>query len=148
MSEAVPPSLIEDPTRRHEKLREDLVALRRDMAALCETTHSPDGLIVATVGPRCELRELLLDPRIYRTTDSVALGESIVATIREATDAVTARMFELTNALLPEDMRLSMSADLGVDLDAYLNPDLSADGGTAPDLVPSGRRPAVERRRP
>jgi DNA-binding protein YbaB len=128
MSERIPRSLSQDPDLRYEQLREDLLTLRRDMAELAETAYSPDGLVVATVGAQGALKELVLDPRIYRTTDSVALAETIVATIRDAATAATARMYELSNALLPESLRSDMSSDLGIDFDALLGMDPDADG--------------------
>jgi DNA-binding protein YbaB len=118
----------QDLDLRYEQLRKDLLALRRSVSEVAETAYSADGLITATVGPQGELRELVLDPRIYRTTDSVELAETIVATIRDAAAAATARIFELGNELLPESRRREMSADLGIDLDSYLGVGLDPDG--------------------
>jgi DNA-binding protein YbaB len=48
------------------------------------TAQSEDGLIEATVGLYGEVRELVLDPRIYRTADATALAESVRAVINAA----------------------------------------------------------------
>lgn len=89
----------------YEKLRRDLASLRRSMEEVSETAYSEDGLVAATIGARGELKELVLDPRIYRTTDAKALAASIIVAIKDASDAVTARIIALTEPMLPEHMR-------------------------------------------
>jgi DNA-binding protein YbaB len=100
-----------DAWSEYERLRETLVTLRRSLEEVSETAYSPDGLVGATVGARGELIELTLDPRIYRTTDSTALAATIIATVREAVSAATARTFELTKPFLPEGMQLEHGPD-------------------------------------
>ncbi len=100
-----------------DKLRKDLESLRSRLEDVSETAVSEDGLVAATVGARGELRELVLDPRIYRTTDAKALTATIINTMRDATAAVTARMLELAEPMLPAPVR---GADGRVDFDALL----------------------------
>ena len=95
-----------DAWSEDDRLLQDLVELRRSFEEVTETACSPDGLVCATVGAHGELTELSLDPRIYRTTDSKALAETITATIREAVAAATARMAELTKPFLPDGVDL------------------------------------------
>lgn len=82
-----------------EQLQSDLETLQHGMEQLTETARLPDGLVAATVGARGELTGLVLDPD--RINDAEVVAAAIVATIRQATDAVTARMIELAEPLLP-----------------------------------------------
>lgn len=86
---------------RYENLRDDLAEVGRRIEEVEETADSPDGLISATVVRRGELVELYLDPRIYRTTDSKALAESIVDTIGKAVRQAQEKIFDITRDYLP-----------------------------------------------
>lgn len=88
---------------RYEKLQQDLLSLQKGIQDLSETAFSPDRTVAATVGARGELRELVLDPRIYRSTDAKALAATIKQAIWDASTAVSARLVELTRPLLPTD---------------------------------------------
>lgn len=86
---------------RFAELQEELLELQQRLQELDETAYSEDGTVAATVGARGELRDLRLDPRIYRTTDAKALAATIMQTIHEASDAVTLQLIELTRPLVP-----------------------------------------------
>jgi DNA-binding protein YbaB len=88
---------------RYAQLQRDLLALQKSIDEVSETAYSSDRTVAATVGPRGELKELVLDPRIYRKTDAKALAATITQTIWDATAAVTTRLVELTRPLLPAD---------------------------------------------
>lgn len=89
---------------QYEQLRTNLESLQQSLEEAVETAHSSDGLVAATIGARGELKELVLDPRIYRTTDATALAVTIIETIHAATDAVTTRMMQLAEPLLPDGL--------------------------------------------
>lgn len=67
-----------------EALERDARELQRALQDARGVADAADGLVQATVSGRGELIELVLDPRIYRTQDSVALAADITAAIREA----------------------------------------------------------------
>jgi DNA-binding protein YbaB len=90
--------------RRYAQLQEELLALQKSIQEIAETAYSPDRTVAATVGARGELRDLQLDPRIYRTTDAKALAATIKQTIWDASTAVTTRLVELTRPLLPDSV--------------------------------------------
>jgi DNA-binding protein YbaB len=112
----------DDAWADYQRLRDDLVTLRRSFREVSETAYSPDGLVSATVGSRGELTELTLDPRIYRTVDAAALAETITATIRGAVTAAAVSMVELTKPFLPDAPHRAGSGpgDADLDLDAVL----------------------------
>lgn len=99
---AVLDSIRADYEGQYEKLRANLESLQQSLEGAVETAHSSDGLVAATIGARGELTELVLDPRIYRTTDATALATTITETIHAATDAVTTRMMQLAEPLLSD----------------------------------------------
>lgn len=101
-------------TSTYDRLQNDLESLQRSLEDLQETAYSPDGLVAATVGARGELKELVLDPRIYRTSDAKALSASITETVHEATEAVTMRIVELTKPLLPKGLRTDGDSEFGL----------------------------------
>lgn len=90
--------------QRYAQLQEELLSLQKSIQEIAETAYSPDRTVAATVGARGELRELQLDPRIYRTTDAKALAATIKQTIRDASAAVSTRLVELTRSLLPQSV--------------------------------------------
>ncbi|MFC6022186.1 YbaB/EbfC family nucleoid-associated protein [Plantactinospora solaniradicis] len=71
----------------YSRLTDDVLAMRDGIDKIRVTAESPDGLVAATVGGRGELRDLELDPRIYREPDAAALARTIVGTIRDAAGA-------------------------------------------------------------
>ncbi|HEY3631977.1 MAG TPA: YbaB/EbfC family nucleoid-associated protein [Jatrophihabitantaceae bacterium] len=109
--------------QRYEKLQNDLLELQKSIQELSETAYAPDRTVAATVGARGELRDLVLDPRIYRSTDAKALAATIKQTIWDASSAVSARLIELTRPMLPTDG----SGD-GIDLEAALGNLAPVDG--------------------
>ncbi|MEV6283160.1 YbaB/EbfC family nucleoid-associated protein [Kribbella sp. NPDC051770] len=65
------------------------------------TAHSDDGLIEATVGLYGEVREIVLDPRIYRAADATALAESLRDVINAAVADAQATAAGRLSALFP-----------------------------------------------
>lgn len=74
---------------------------QRKMLEVTGTAWSDDRLIKAVVGPRGQLVELEIDPRVYRTPNSKALAASIISTIRAAVDDATAQIKTIMEAALP-----------------------------------------------
>ena len=89
--------------------------LRRATAAIPDTqkrmlqvtgeARSSDRMIRAVVGPRGQLLELEIEPRVFRHPDSKALAASIVATVRLAVEDAARQSSAILEAALPRDMR-------------------------------------------
>lgn len=84
------------------------------VAAIEETAWSADGRVEATVGPRGELRSLVLDPRIYRTGGADALAADIVAVVADAAARTRDRVFAVVSPMLPRGADAE-TADLAFD---------------------------------
>lgn len=78
-----------------------LAEMRQEMNAVKGTAKSPDGFVTATVGPRGQLTELKLDPRIYRNPDSAKLAATITETIQKAAEQSGERVSEITERFAP-----------------------------------------------
>lgn len=78
---------VDDPISLLGQLEESERQVRRLRAISEQTTGtaaSPDGLIEATVGMHGEVRDFVLDPRVFRTVDADALADQIRQVINEA----------------------------------------------------------------
>jgi len=105
-----------EPLRAQQAaLADELATVQRELSDLRATGHSPDGLVTATVDGRGIAVDLNLDPRIYRSTDSGALAEKILAALREATDQAAAEAFELSRRVLRDGGRVRLDSDPSFD---------------------------------
>jgi DNA-binding protein YbaB len=87
------------------KAMRDAEQTQRKMFDVTGTAWSDDRLVKAVVGPRGQLVELDIDPRVYRTPNSRALATSILATVRSATDDAMAQTRQIIDAAMPADLR-------------------------------------------
>jgi len=112
-----------------QRMRDGLGDLQRRLQSIRCSASSRDGFVKATVGPRGQLLDLELDPRLYRTPDSKALAASIVATIQEAAAAAVDKVVEAVEPYQPaEDVR----AQMDMNFDSYfrrLDNELDLGGG-------------------
>jgi DNA-binding protein YbaB len=75
--------------------------MRRDLEEVEATARRPDGLITVVVGAQGRLRDLRLDPRVYRKLDSGDLARAILELTSEATAEVTERMRQIMTPFVP-----------------------------------------------
>lgn len=102
----------------YTKLASDVREMQRKLAETRASAESPDGFIRVTVGGRGELLELELNPRIYRSIDSVALAADIKDTIQAAVESARLTAFELNRPFLPHDAQVS---NIDLDFDPFLH---------------------------
>ena len=100
---------------------------QRRLSNVTGTAWSADRMIKATVGPRGQLVELEIDPRVYRNPNSKALAADILATARIAVEDVARQTREILEENLPSDLRQLG----GPDLDSLLrhDADIRSSGG-------------------
>jgi DNA-binding protein YbaB len=78
---------------------------QRKLRAVTGTAWSPDRLIRIVVGPRGQLVELDIDPRVYRNPNSKALAAAILATARLAVEDAAGQVRKIIETAVPSDLR-------------------------------------------
>jgi DNA-binding protein YbaB len=93
--------MVADLQRASENLHEG----QRRIRQIKGVAWSPDRHVKAVVGPRGQLIELEIDPRIYRTPNSKALAATILDTVRSAVEDVMRQGREIRDEMIPKDLR-------------------------------------------
>jgi hypothetical protein len=75
---------------------------------------SDDRMIKAVVGPRGQLVDIEIDPRIYRKPNSKALSAAILAAVRVAIADVNSQTLEMLDRDVPADLRIKKVGSLDV----------------------------------
>lgn len=81
------------------------VAAQRKMLEITGTAWSDDRLIKVVVGPRGQLVDLQIDPRVGNRLNTDALARTILATARAAAGQSMARAREILAEDVPADMQ-------------------------------------------
>ena len=79
----------------HNELERSLSAInavQAELDTITATVVSPDRLIKVTIGAHGDIRELDLDPDIFRTQDPQELAAAILATLSEASTAIAGKI--------------------------------------------------------
>src|SRR5262249_28327621 len=79
---------------------------QREMLKVTGSGWSPDRTIKAVVGPRGQLLELEIDPRVFRKPNSKALAALIVSTVRLAVEDASEKVQSILDRNIPSDMRI------------------------------------------
>jgi DNA-binding protein YbaB len=88
-----------------QRARSNLAASQQRLLKIKGEAWSDDRMIKAVVGPRGQLIDLEIDPRVFRNPNSKALAASIMATVRMAIDDAQRQSRELRDELIPKDLR-------------------------------------------
>jgi DNA-binding protein YbaB len=91
-------SLIQDLNKTLSKVGDT----QRKMLGVTGTAWSEDRMIKAVVGPRGQLIDLEIDPRVYRKPNSKALAASILSTVRAAVEQAVQKTQELVDQTMPQ----------------------------------------------
>ncbi|GAB2958952.1 YbaB/EbfC family nucleoid-associated protein [Nonomuraea fastidiosa] len=108
-----------------EQVNEQISRVRETYGALDAveaTKTSSDGMISVTVGSQGQLRDLRLDPRVYRKLSASELADAIMVQIRRATADVDEQRRRLMEPLLPEGLPYEQVFGERVSLDAFVPP--------------------------
>jgi len=87
---------------------ENAAQTRQQIMEITGTAWSEDRLIKAVVGPRGQLTELEIDPRVYRTPNSKALAASIMSTVRAAVEDANKQTKEIVDKVMPKDRGMGL----------------------------------------
>ncbi len=80
----------------------DAAQTQREVLAVTGTAWSPDRLVKVVVGPRGQLIDLQIDPRVYRQPNAGALAATILSTARAAVEQAAERTREIVDSRLPK----------------------------------------------
>lgn len=78
---------------------------QRQIMQVTGTGWSPDRLVKAVVGPRGQLIDLKIDPRVFRTPDSRGLEDAILAAATAAITDANAKSVTIVDQAVPADLR-------------------------------------------
>lgn len=88
-----------------QKAAENLPKTHERMRSLTGEAWSDDGMVKAVVGPRGQLVDLEIDPRVFRQPDAEALRSRILGAAAAAAREVGEQAREIMDAQLPSDMK-------------------------------------------
>jgi DNA-binding protein YbaB len=108
--------LLEDYSRQVGRLKE----MQRDLEMVNATATRADGLVTVVVGARGQVRDIRLDPRVYRKLDSGALSGVIMRLISEATADVSEQTKRIMTPFMPEGVSYDDSLGEDGDFTAFL----------------------------
>lgn len=117
---------------QYRTMRDNLGEMQQRLAEIVGTAESEDGMISASVSYRGELSELVIDPRVLRSYDSVTLSETLLAVAREATADVRRQMSEVMTPYMPEGMGDMGGIGKQIDLSKLLPEDPTDPGRLRP----------------
>ncbi|MBO0867009.1 MAG: YbaB/EbfC family nucleoid-associated protein [Micromonosporaceae bacterium] len=100
------------------KTIDNIDGIQQRMLRVTGTAWSDDRLIKAVVGPRGQLVDLEIDPRVYRNPNSKALSASIVATVRAAVQDAAGKVKEIYAESVPADLRAAQVG--GMDMEKLI----------------------------
>lgn len=95
---------IDEMLQQYKQIRDRLGDAQQQVAQLTATAESDDGMVSVTVDHRGELVSVTLHARTYRMLDPSALGETIVATAKQATQDVRDQAKAIMSPLLPPNI--------------------------------------------
>jgi DNA-binding protein YbaB len=96
------PSAVLNLMQDLNKTLDNMATTQREMLSVTGTAWSDDRTIKAVVGPRGQLIDLEIDPRVYRKPNSKVLAATIVTTIRAAVDQAIAQTQEIVERAMPQ----------------------------------------------
>ncbi|MFI6761334.1 YbaB/EbfC family nucleoid-associated protein [Micromonospora sp. NPDC050417] len=102
-----------------QRTLDDAAQTRQQVMEITGTAWSDDRMIKAVVGPRGQLVELEIDPRVYRTPNSKALSASILATVRAAVEDANRKTREVMERVMPKTAGFLGKTDFDVMMDNH-----------------------------
>ncbi|WP_327087372.1 YbaB/EbfC family nucleoid-associated protein [Nonomuraea sp. NBC_01738] len=88
-----------------------------ELTGLAETR---DGMVRVSVGPRGQVQDITLDPRVYRKLSPSQLAHAILEQIGAATEQVADRTRELMAPFMPAGLPLEQVLGEGASVESFL----------------------------
>ncbi|QYC38089.1 hypothetical protein Nocox_02280 [Nonomuraea coxensis DSM 45129] len=109
-------ALAKEYNRQAAQLREAYGKL----SELAVTAESRDRMVSVTVGPRGQVQNIRLDPRVYRKLSPSELARAIMEQIGAATGRVAGQTKELMAPFMPEGIPLEDVFGEGASIESFL----------------------------
>jgi DNA-binding protein YbaB len=104
--------VLQDLMGELNKALDDMPNTQERLLSLSGTAWSDDGMVKAVVGPRGQLVDLEIDPRVFRRPDSASLRDSILGAVTAAIRQVAEQTNEIVFGQIPpevEELRAQFS---------------------------------------
>jgi DNA-binding protein YbaB len=111
--------------------------MQRDLDKVSATATRSDGLVTVVVGPRGQVQDIRLDPRVYRKLGSDELSRAILQLIGEATTDVGEQMKKILTPFMPEGLSYETALGQDGDFTAFLPQPPTAAGEEADEEAES-----------
>jgi DNA-binding protein YbaB len=96
--------VFQDMLAHLKKSAASLPKTRERMMSVTGVSWSDDRMVKVVVGPRGQLVDLEIDPRVFRNPNAAELSAKILGTAQEAVRKVSDQMQEIMTEQLPPDM--------------------------------------------
>ncbi len=87
-----------------DRAMKNIPEIHRRLMELTGVAWSGDGMVKATVGPRGQLLDLEIDPRVFRRPDAAALKASIMGAVTAAIQQVNEQSREIVLGQVPPEL--------------------------------------------
>lgn len=87
-----------------QKMTESIPDTQRQMMSVTGSAFSDDRMIKVVVGPRGQLVDLEIDPRVFRRPDAAELRAKILSTTHKAVQDSTDQVREIMESQYPPEM--------------------------------------------
>jgi DNA-binding protein YbaB len=104
--ERVDPAALSSLVRELRQSVDNAADTQRRVLGVTGTAFSPDQLIKVVVGPRGQLVELTIDPRVFRKPNAGALAAAIMSAARAAVEEAAAQTQAIVGESLPRADRV------------------------------------------
>ncbi|MEU1725228.1 YbaB/EbfC family nucleoid-associated protein [Nonomuraea sp. NPDC005692] len=111
---------VEALAKEYNRQARELRTAYGKLSELVATAESRDGLVSVTVGPRGQVQDIALDPRVYRKLAPSQLARSIMEQIGAATEQVAGRTKELMTPFMPKGLPLEEVLGEGAGIESFL----------------------------
>lgn len=100
-----PEESLEKLMSAYEDLQSNMQHMQAELMNTRAVGTSDNGMVQATVGPRGQLVDLLIDPMVYRRPDAVELADMVLEATGNAVALVSDLVTEILGRYIPKDLK-------------------------------------------
>ncbi|MER7361346.1 YbaB/EbfC family nucleoid-associated protein [Nonomuraea wenchangensis] len=111
---------VEELAKEYNRQATQLREAYGKLSELTATAESRDRMVSVTVGPRGQVQNIKLDPRVYRKLSPSQLARAIMEQIGAATGQVAGQTKELMAPFMPQGIPLEDVFGEGASIESFL----------------------------